>query len=64
MPCYWLTDSVLDSVATCHCTGRIDICTGRNKTVMVEGSFHVYMELSLVTSELEKLCQQTRESIG
>ena len=29
-----------------------------------EGSFHVYMEFSLVTSELKKLCQQTEKTLA
>ena len=32
--------------------------------MMVEGLFHVYMEFSLVTSKLEKLCQQTEKTLA
>ena len=32
--------------------------------MVVEGLFHVYIEFSLVTSELEKLCQQTEKTLA
>ena len=32
--------------------------------MIAEGSFHLYMEFSLVTSELEKLCQQTEKILA
>ena len=46
--------------------GELTFAPGETRrcNVMAECSLHVYIEFSLVTSELEKLCQQTEKTLA